>query len=118
MALPRLHLVHFIPLNRSVVASKGSTLLDAAHRAGVGLPSVCSGQGWCRECRVVVLEGEVSALTSDEEDNLSSSELRAGVRLACCTRLYSAVKIQILGKPTTPLGRSPSVPESESPKTD
>lgn len=118
MALPRLYLVYFTPLNRSVVASKGSTLLDAAHRAGVDLPSVCSGQRCCRECRVVVLEGQVSALTSDEEDNLSPSELRAGVRLACCTRLYSAVKIQIPGKPPTPLARSPSAPEPESPTTD
>ncbi|MBN1146434.1 MAG: 2Fe-2S iron-sulfur cluster binding domain-containing protein [Anaerolineales bacterium] len=96
MSLPHLHLVNFLPLDRTVVASAGSTLLEAAHRAGVNLGSICSGQGDCGECRVVVLEGQISAPTSEEGEKLTAEELRAGMRLACCTRLYGSVKVWVV----------------------
>jgi len=70
--------------------------LDAALRAGILLDSICSGQGDCGECRVVVIEGDVSNLTSEERESLTEEELRNGVRLACCTRLQSSVKVQVV----------------------
>jgi ferredoxin len=44
---------------------------------------------------VVILDGEVSAPSSEERENLTPDELRAGIRLACCTRLHSSVKVLI-----------------------
>ena len=97
MAYSRLYLVNFLPYDRTVVASPGSNLLDAARRAGIDLGSFCSGQGDCGECRIIILEGNVSTLTSEERESLTPEELRDGVRLACCTRLYSSVKVRVGG---------------------
>jgi uncharacterized 2Fe-2S/4Fe-4S cluster protein (DUF4445 family) len=61
---------------------------DAAHpladlllAEGVEFP--CGGEGSCGECRVRVMEGEVS-VTPAMRDHLSDGELRAGWRLGCC----------------------------------
>jgi ferredoxin len=92
MTLPSLYLIRFEPLGKSVVASPGTTLLEAASRAGLSLPSTCSGQGECGECCIDVLEGKVSALTTAELEHLSPMQIQNGQRLACCARIYSNVK--------------------------
>ena len=91
----RLYLVNLQPFDRSVVASPGSNLLDAVRRAGIHLTSICSGQGECGECRVIILEGQVSRITGEERESLSPDQLRSGMRLACCTWLHSSVRVQI-----------------------
>lgn len=95
MQFSHLYLVNFQPIDRSVVASRGSNLLDAARRAGIELSSICSGQGECGECRLIVLDGQVSEVTSEERDYFSADQIRSGMRLACCTWLYSSVSVQI-----------------------
>ncbi len=44
--------IDFEPLGRRVHVRPGTTLLEAARSAGVGLASVCGGGGTCEECRV------------------------------------------------------------------
>jgi len=95
MHLSHFFLVNFQPVDRSVVASPGSNLLDAAQRAGIQLTSICSGQGECGECRVIILDGRVSGVTSEERESLSADQLHMGMRLACCVWLYSSVIVQI-----------------------
>ena len=70
------------------MVSDGTTLLEAARRAGAKVPSVCGGQHDCGECQVIVLEGEVSPIDPDELESLTPEQLEAGIRLACCTRVY------------------------------
>jgi ring-1,2-phenylacetyl-CoA epoxidase subunit PaaE len=59
--------------------SDGSTLLDAAMRAGADLPFSCKG-GVCSTCKARLLEGEV-----DMEVNygLEPDEIAAGYVLTC-----------------------------------
>jgi ferredoxin len=95
MAFLKLHLVRFGSMGISVVASSGTTLLEAAHRAGIGMPSVCAGQRDCGECQVIVLEGRVSDLTSDEREKLSESQVKQGYRLACSTFVKGPVKVLV-----------------------
>ncbi|HEY4752736.1 MAG TPA: 2Fe-2S iron-sulfur cluster-binding protein, partial [Candidatus Limnocylindrales bacterium] len=47
--------VDFEPAGRRVRVAAGTHLLDAARSAGVGLASVCGGDGTCGRCRVVVM---------------------------------------------------------------
>ncbi len=65
----------------------GETLFAAAARAGVAVPSSCRGQGKCRECLVEITAGAqwLSARTVEE------AHLAGSFRLACCTRLATAV---------------------------
>lgn len=91
-----LFLVHFDSLGKSVVVSPGTSLLEAARRAGLELSSVCNGQGWCGECRLAVLEGNVSPLTPDEAEAMSAADQAKAYRLACRTRVYGPVKVRLL----------------------
>ena len=61
------------------LANDGSTILDAAMRAGAGLPFACRG-GVCSTCKAKVLEGEV---TMDLNYGLEPDEVEAGYILTC-----------------------------------
>ncbi|OGO30010.1 MAG: hypothetical protein A2Z16_01795 [Chloroflexi bacterium RBG_16_54_18] len=91
----RRYLVRFEPLGRSVSVSPGTTLLDAAQLAGIGLPSTCHGQGDCCECKVEIIAGTVSRLTDLEEICFTESNLVANYRLACCTRILGGVQVLV-----------------------
>jgi ferredoxin, 2Fe-2S len=91
----QLFLVRFEPSGVTVAVSPGTSVLEAAQRTRVTIPSVCGGQCDCGECRVVVLEGEVSRLTQEEEILLGPAELEKGMRLACCARVRSSARIRL-----------------------
>ena len=90
--------VRFDPSGATSVVSPGGDLLEAARRAGIHLASNCNGQGDCGECCVIVLEGKVSPPTKEEEECLSAAEQEERCRLACCTRVYSAARVRIIGR--------------------
>lgn len=91
---PRLYLVNFVFHDKRVVVSPGTNLLDAAHRAGIDIGSICGGQRECGECRIVVLDGQVTDRTQEEIVEFSEAELEEGYRLACCARVYGPVKVR------------------------
>ncbi len=64
-----------------VLPSDGSTLLDAAMRAGADLPFSCKG-GVCSTCKAKVLEGEVEMEVCY---GLEPDEIAAGYVLTCQT---------------------------------
>lgn len=80
----------FEPLGRRARVAVGSTVLEAARQAGVGLSAVCGGGGTCGACRVRVMAGEVSPPVESEKRAVSE-----GLRLACQTRLLSDVRVDI-----------------------
>lgn len=75
--------VEFEPVGRRGECECDESLLDCARRLGVGIVSLCGGQGTCQACKVRVLKGKVSELTQRERDAFSARERRAGWRLAC-----------------------------------
>jgi uncharacterized 2Fe-2S/4Fe-4S cluster protein (DUF4445 family) len=87
--------IEFQPLGRHVEGQEGQDILEIARQAGVGIASLCGGQGVCGACRVQILEGDVSSLTSLEREAFSPSELAAGYRLACLTRPRGNLKVHI-----------------------
>lgn len=95
MSDPALCQIAFQPLGIRARAAAGTTLFEAARQAGIELSSACGGEGHCGQCQVVVLQGEVSPATEDEEYILPEIERQNGLRLACCTHLQSDVIIQI-----------------------
>jgi uncharacterized 2Fe-2S/4Fe-4S cluster protein (DUF4445 family) len=95
--MPEKHTVQvdFEPIGKRVTIGSGQTLLEAAQKGGIALLSVCGGNGLCQECKVKVIQGKVSQITTDEEAALSAADIAAGVRLACQTRVYSDTKLDV-----------------------
>ena len=87
--------VTFQPDARTVEVEAGTTLLHAARQAGVPIDAPCAERGHCGKCRVRVLEGEVSALSGDEQALLKADELAGGIRLSCLTRALGRVLVEI-----------------------
>lgn len=52
----------------------------------------CGGRGSCGKCRVTVT-GAVSTPSAEELTHLTDTELAAGLRLACCTRIEGDCKL-------------------------
>lgn len=73
----------------------GMSLLDAARQLGVGIVSLCGGEGWCEGCLVRVEKGELTPPTMAEEAVISPVDLRNGFRLACQAIPLSDIKIEI-----------------------
>ncbi len=82
--------VDFEPLGRRARVAQGTTLLEAARQAGVGLNAVCGGTGVCGTCRVRVAAGQVTPPTEAEHDALAD-----GLRLACQARVLSDVRVDV-----------------------
>jgi uncharacterized 2Fe-2S/4Fe-4S cluster protein (DUF4445 family) len=82
--------VDFEPLGRRAQVAQGTTLLEAARQAGVGLSAVCGGAGTCGGCRVRVVSGPVSPPTEAETEAAN-----AGLRLACQTRVLGDVRVDV-----------------------
>ena len=88
-------IVDMEPVGRRAEIPTGSSLLDAAQAAGIGLVSLCGGEGWCESCIVRLADGELSPLTAAERDMLSEEQIAAGYRLACQAIPQRDVKIDI-----------------------
>ncbi|MFN8644676.1 MAG: ferredoxin--NADP reductase [Candidatus Binatia bacterium] len=71
----------FAKSGRRVVAEPGQTILEAATRAGVALPSSCT-MGGCGACKVKKAAGTV---VSAEPNCLSERERAEGYVLTCCS---------------------------------
>ena len=65
-------------------ADPNCSLLALLHRQGIFLDAPCGGNKKCGKCKVIV-SGQVSSITKEEANLLTSQELGQGVRLACCT---------------------------------
>ena len=72
--------IDFEPIGRRVLADSGLTILEAAHQAGIDIISLCGGVGTCNSCRVRLLAGQLSELTSDEVEVFNHEELSSGWR--------------------------------------
>ncbi len=83
------------PGDLEIEVLEGSTLMEAMDGAGIDFDFPCGGQGKCGKCRVKILSG-AGQPTAAEQDMLEEKELEAGVRLACSTKIYSDIAVELL----------------------
>jgi uncharacterized 2Fe-2S/4Fe-4S cluster protein (DUF4445 family) len=88
-------IVDMQPVGRRIDVELGTTLLEAAQESGVGLVSLCGGEGWCESCLVRITNGEANPPTQSELDYLGAEDLEAGYRLACQVTPQSNMRIDI-----------------------
>lgn len=82
--------ITFLPEGKSAEVPPGTSILDAAEAAGVGLPSNCGGVCACTTCHVWVERGEasLSEIGDREDDKLQEAAgLSPHSRLGCQARL-------------------------------
>ena len=91
----KVYKIDFEPVGRRGECRVEESILTCAHKVGVGINSICGGQGTCHSCKVQVLNGVVTEPTSKEREALSSKELKEGWRLACQTYPLSNCKLNV-----------------------
>jgi uncharacterized 2Fe-2S/4Fe-4S cluster protein (DUF4445 family) len=80
--------VSFEPFGMKSEFKRGTLLLDALKSIGLNIRSDCGGRGICGKCKVIAKDSsKLNAVVQTEKDRLSTSELEAGHRLACCSHL-------------------------------
>lgn len=92
------HKVTFIPSFREISVVEGSTILEAAHEAGIYIDSQCGGRGRCGKCRIRVIEGDAGPFTKPEYEFIKGMGRQQGYRLACMTRILSDTKVFLSGE--------------------
>jgi uncharacterized 2Fe-2S/4Fe-4S cluster protein (DUF4445 family) len=68
---------------RQLTVPAGTTILKAAHDAGVDVTATCGGRGRCTSCRVKFVSGTVPPPTIMDEVQLGDDLVREGYRLGC-----------------------------------
>ncbi len=87
--------IDFEPVGRRGECRRSESLLACARQLGVGINSICGGEGICHSCKVQVLSSIVSKPTPNEHEAFTSQELKDGWRLACQTYPASDCKIAV-----------------------
>ncbi|MEX3760599.1 2Fe-2S iron-sulfur cluster-binding protein [Paraburkholderia phenoliruptrix] len=77
--------------SKSFSMTDSDTVLSAARRAGVAIPSSCS-QGICGTCKTRVLEGTVDM---KHQGGIRDREIERGLRLLCCSRPTSDLVLDL-----------------------
>ena len=86
--------ITFQPSGRRVHVLAGTSLLEAAARAGVLLRSPCGGGGTCGKCRVRVVRGSVPPTPACAR-LFSPDEIAAGWRLGCQCEITGEATIAV-----------------------
>ncbi|MDD3471754.1 MAG: ASKHA domain-containing protein [Syntrophaceae bacterium] len=97
--MPEKRRVRFLPDDVTIEVSAGQLLLDAALEAGVFIPAACGGSGACAQCKVKVVDGQVTSLAMEKLDPTARA---AGFVLACQSRVISDLTIEV---PKSKVGR-------------
>ncbi|MDK1031860.1 MAG: ASKHA domain-containing protein, partial [Planctomycetia bacterium] len=92
--MPRIFRVNFESDGREVDVPEGTTVLEAAIRAGVTLNSPCGGKGTCGGCMVHIPD-DTPEVTEAGIQRLSREELQRNLRLACQVRVVSDMRVLI-----------------------
>ncbi len=87
--------VTFLPGYRKIDVARGSTILDAAQRAGLNINVVCGGQGKCGKCIVYVQSGRAEFDQQKYLRFFSEDELNKGACLACKTTVQGDLQVLI-----------------------
>ncbi|MFX0053802.1 MAG: ASKHA domain-containing protein [Promethearchaeota archaeon] len=85
--------VVFEPSGLRIAVEESNTVLDAARKLGLHIPSECAGRGTCGKCFVTM---EPAAEPSQEDmKHISEVDIARGVRLACEHRIKADTRVVI-----------------------
>ena len=85
----------FLPEGRTLAVESGTTILKAAHAAGVDVTAICGGRGRCTSCRVKYVAGAIPPPTIMDELQLGDDLVREGYRLSCQASVTEATTVRV-----------------------
>lgn len=85
--------ITFLPWKRTVAVSPGTTVMQAAGKAGIRLRSRCGGQAACLMCKVFVDKPEHLFPVSEREHRKMGNS--GNQRLACQTRARENIVVTV-----------------------
>ncbi len=80
---------------RVLAVTPGTTILRAAHAAGIDVNATCGGRGRCTSCRVKFVAGAVPPPTIMDEVQLGDDQVREAYRLSCQCHVTESVTVQV-----------------------
>jgi uncharacterized 2Fe-2S/4Fe-4S cluster protein (DUF4445 family) len=86
---------HRADVRHELALAPGTSILAAAHAAGIDITAVCGGRGRCTSCRVKFVAGAVPPPTIGDELQLGDALVREGYRLACQCLPTETVTVQV-----------------------
>jgi ferredoxin len=89
----RVHRVQFLPAEIEVEVPPGTTLLDAALKAGLPIARSCGADGVCAKCGLAIVRGSngLSPEAADETRIKQRNRVDAELRLACRATIHGDV---------------------------
>ncbi|MBW7989015.1 MAG: DUF4445 domain-containing protein [Planctomycetes bacterium] len=84
--------IRFEPSGLKIKVPSGAVLLEAAHKAGIYLSSICGGDGYCGKCKVIIDAGQFQ---SKPTALLTPDEVRENVVLSCQAKVLSDMTITV-----------------------
>src|SRR5262245_4211674 len=84
-----------LPDSRTLEIESGTSILKAAHGAGVDITATCGGRGRCTSCRVKFVAGAIPPPTVMDELQLGDDLVREGYRLSCQCPVTAAITVQV-----------------------
>ncbi|MHC6179677.1 ASKHA domain-containing protein [Clostridium sp. JNZ X4-2] len=82
---------------KSVEVEKGTTILEAARKAGVLMESPCNAVGICGKCKVKITSGNMEdVLQSDDQHHVTDEEKAEGYVLACQSKVIGDIGVKIV----------------------
>lgn len=91
--------ITFLPMNQTIEAQEGETILDVALGADIPIQHACGGFCACTTCHVWVKSGgaHLSAIAEDEDERIGlATGLKPSSRLACQSRVHGDVTVEIV----------------------
>lgn len=81
--------IRFLPSRRAVRVPGGTSLLEAARRAGLPVARACGGEASCARCGLLIVEGSdgLAPESEHERDAKRSNRVDAELRLSCLLRV-------------------------------
>ncbi|MFA4859869.1 ASKHA domain-containing protein [Methanoregula sp.] len=87
--------VTFLPSYRKIEVPRGTTVLDAAQKAGLNMNVVCGGQGKCGKCVVYIQSGKTEFDRQKYGRFFTEAELAKGACLACETLVQGDLHVVV-----------------------
>jgi ferredoxin len=89
--------VRFRPSGRTVRVPRGTTLLDAAHAAGLPAAQACGGDLLCGKCACTVASPGAAEASETERRTMERNRVDPGKRLACAVRIETDLEASAPG---------------------
>ncbi|SHH98597.1 Uncharacterized 2Fe-2 and 4Fe-4S clusters-containing protein, contains DUF4445 domain [Sporobacter termitidis DSM 10068] len=88
--------IRFIGQNSTIAVAPGTTVLDAARKAGIDIESPCNAVGTCGKCRVRLSDlTQLAGVDDSGAHSLPRAEREAGYVLACQTKVYGDIDVLV-----------------------